>query len=197
MAKKEKSRLIPAIDVLHEAYTGPRPEPERIEDVYLDSEKRLGRLSFGYASKTRRENALLAERLAARTDWMIFPDTNQLDALGDELWEALLEHRRHVALTARVVHEIDGPLSRRTGHPLYRAVHDRVVLGRPPSMAAPGLPLLTRSRPGDRPWVRSAATLFDPDRRRGRLDLFRRQRLRCHSPSLPPTPPATRVSARP
>ncbi len=131
MAKKEKSRLIPAIDVLHEAYTGPRPEPERIEDVYQDLEKRLGRLSFGYASKTRRENALLAERLVARTDWMIFPDTNQLDALGDDLWEALLEHRRHVALTARVVHEIDGPLSRRTDHPLYRAVQDRVVLGRP------------------------------------------------------------------
>ncbi len=41
MAKKEKSRLIPAIDVLHEVYTGPRPEPERIEDVYQDLEKLL------------------------------------------------------------------------------------------------------------------------------------------------------------
>jgi hypothetical protein len=131
MAKKEKSRLIAAIDVLHKAYTGPPLEPERIEDVYQEADKRLERLSFGFASTTRRENALLAERLAARTDWMIFPDTNQLDVLGDDLWEALLEHRRHVALTARVVREIDGPLSRRTDHPLYRAVQDGVVLSRP------------------------------------------------------------------
>jgi hypothetical protein len=132
--KCPKSKAIPAIEALHDNYQGIGPvEVCTLEDSLHDAHERLGRLGWSYASRTSIDKALLIERLAARSDWMIFPDANTINIGVEDLWPELLSRPRRLAVTTRVIAEVDGVLSKRPEHPLYQAVEtgNKALLVRP------------------------------------------------------------------
>lgn len=132
--KRPKAKQIPAVETLYESYQGVEPiEAFSLEDGLHDAHVRLGRLCWEFASRTPIEKALLRERLAARSDWMIFPDTNIINIGVDNLWPELLARPRRLAVTTRVIAELDDVLSRRPEHPLSQAVKmgSKAVLVRP------------------------------------------------------------------
>lgn len=134
MAKRPKARAIPAIEALHDQFRDAGPaEYVQLRDAQHDLSDRLGRLSWAYTSKVPFEEAQLLERLAARPDWMIFPDTNMLNIGVDDLWPALVGQPRRLAITTRVFAELDDVLWKRSDHPLHEAItkKNRAVLVRP------------------------------------------------------------------
>jgi hypothetical protein len=143
LPKRSKPTLIPAVEALHASFDEASGGYVPFEDVIYDVQDRLGRLSWGYSSKIPMEQALLVERLAARKDWMIFPDTNAVNIGIDDFWPEILQHPRHVAFTSRVAAELHNFLGRRPDHPVHQALMSasKAVLLRPD--AKPGSPGLT------------------------------------------------------